>query len=114
MGKLIRTNFSRNEMRRDRRYLAPAITLTVRGVDYQVRDWSLGGFRARRALCLPLRGQITGQVRIERRREAYSFTAEAVRDDANAEAVGFRFVALSPSLSHALDRAIAWRVAGLR
>jgi len=114
MGKLIRTNFSRNEMRRDRRYLAPAITLTVRGVDYQVRDWSLGGFRARRALCLPLRGQITGQVRIEQRKEAYSFTAEAVRDDANAEAVGFRFVALSPSLSHALDRAIAWRVAGLR
>ena len=114
MYKVIRTNFDRHEARRDRRYLAPTITVSVSGTDYVIRNWSLGGFEASEAMDLPLGGQIAGLIRIDGRGVAYAFTAEAVRDDAANRAVGFRFVGLSPALSHALDRAVAARMVGIR
>ncbi len=112
MGKLIRTNFDRHETRRDRRYVSPRITVCIAGIDHMIHDWSLGGFQACNGLSLPRGSQISGSVRIAGNVATYPFAAEAVRSDAQRQAVGFRFVDVSPSLWRALERAVVARMVG--
>jgi len=111
MGKLIRTNFDRHEMRRDRRYVAPAITVRVAGADHPVRDWSLSGFRPACGMQVERGRQIAGALRIGASDRVHSFTAEAVRGDAQG-AIGFRFLDCAPDLARALEKAVVARMAG--
>ncbi|HKT17724.1 MAG TPA: hypothetical protein VJR47_06760 [Stellaceae bacterium] len=111
MGKLIRTNFDRHEMRRDRRYRAPAVTLCVDGADHPVRDWSLSGFRPACGMRVERGGRIAGALRIAASEATHPFTAEAVRGGAQG-VTGFRFVECSWSLARALEKAVARRMAG--
>jgi len=111
MGKLIRTNFDRHEMRRDRRYCSPAITVRVAGIDHPVRDWSLTGFRPACGMRVERGGRIAGALRIAASGAVHPFAAEAVRGDAQG-VTAFRFVECSGSLARALERAVVARMAG--
>jgi len=113
MGKLIRTNFDRRELRRDRRYALPAITVTIAEKQYAVLDWSLGGFQPE-GLDVQIGQQVTGAVTIAGHDQSYPFTAEAVHRDGQKEGLGFRFVDRSQSLINALDRALVARLMGRR
>ena len=44
MLNTIRTNFDRHELRRDRRYRLPPITVTLAEIESVTVNWSLGGF----------------------------------------------------------------------
>ncbi len=112
MGNLIRTNFDRDEHRRDRRYVLPPITVTIAGHKYAVVDWSLGGFQPVGELPVVIGQQVDGTVSIEGKDAAYAFTAEAVRHDEVTNGFGFRFIEPSPLLIGALDRALGERLAG--
>lgn len=114
MRKLIRTNFDRDEQRRDRRYVLPAITVTIAGQEYAVADWSLGGFQPIGELPVVIGQQVDGTVSIEGKDGAYAFTAEAVRHDEVRHGFGFRFINPSPTLIAALDHALMERLAGKR
>ena len=112
MSKLLRTNFDRHERRRDRRYVSPGITVTIRGAEYAAQNWSLGGF-------LPMNGpgsdiglHVAGEVRIAGKPGAYPFTARVVRDGGRPAA--YCFTARSGSLVGALDGALSRRLAGRR
>lgn len=111
MSKLIRTNFDRHEMRRDRRYVAPAITVRVAGADHPIRDWSLSGFRPACGMRVERGRQIAGALRIGASDKVHPFTAEAVRGDAQG-AVGFRFLECAPGMARALEKAVVARMAG--
>ena len=113
MRKLIRTNFDRQEHRRDKRYASPAITVTIEGERYAVVDWSLGGFKPVDGPKVPVGQQVTGAVTIVGRAESYEFTAEAVQF-AGTNGQAFRFIERSQSLINALDRALVARLMGRR
>jgi hypothetical protein len=113
MYKLIRTNFDRQEQRRDRRYASPAITVTIGGEQFAVVDWSLGGFQPAGGPQIALGQEVTGVVMIAGNDETFEFTAEAVRRDGRS-GLGFRFVERSQSLINALDRALIARLMGRR
>ena len=112
MTKLLRTNFDRHERRRDRRYVSPGITVTLRGAEYAVANWSLGGFLAADGAHRAPGTQVAGEVRIAGKPGAYPFTAQAVRADGRA--AGYCFTARSGLLVGALDRALSRRLARRR
>ncbi len=114
MSKVIRTNFDRRELRRDRRYVSPPLTVTIAATDYVTRDWSLGGFQALTAAKVAVGNQVCGLVRVSGSQVAHAFTAQAVRCDRARDIVAFRFVEQSPALVKALDRAVINRLVGAR
>lgn len=110
MLKTVRTNFDRHEMRRDRRYVTPELTVTIAQTDYTALDWSLGGFRLVDGPDVGIGGKIKGTLRIAGAKGLYAFSAEAVRHDGDAKALAFHFVDRSDALVTVLDRAIAGRL----
>jgi len=112
MLKLLRTNFDRSEQRRDRRYLAPGMTVVMRGAEYATRDWSLGGFQCIGGPEVSVGTQIAGEVRIAGRPGTCPFAAQAVRGG-NGDSVAFRFTH-STMLITMLDRALSNRLARRR
>ena len=111
MSKILRTNFDRHERRRDRRYVSPGITVTMRGTEYAVENWSLGGFLAPGCRHAP-GAPVAGEVRIGGKPGAYPFTAHAVRED--GQGAGYCFTARSGLLVGALDQALSRRLSGRR
>jgi hypothetical protein len=114
MLKTVRTNFDRRELRRDRRYALPRMTVTINGADYVTGDWSLGGFHIVDGPSLAIGEQVAGAIQIEGRDGRYDFTAEVVRNNGAGHDVGFHFVELSSELVTVLDRAAFRRFAGRR
>jgi PilZ domain len=114
MLKTIRTNFDRREMRRDRRYPAPRITVTLGDSIFEVLDWSLGGFQTVEGPAVAIGEQVAGTIQIEGYQATYDFAAEAVRSIEANHGVGFHFIELSPELVTALDRAALRRFVGRR
>jgi hypothetical protein len=107
MLKTIRTNFDREELRRDRRYPMPLITVSLAGLDYATANWSLGGFRLENGPQFSAGEAIAGLIRLADASE-YPFTAAAVRSD--ADGAGFQFTELSLALVGALDRVASGRL----
>jgi hypothetical protein len=105
--KTVRTNFDRDETRRDRRYLLPVV-VTLDGVEYAAANWSLGGFLIEGSLFAANRFE--GTLTIPAQGASFDFTAEVVRR--SPEGTGFRFIERSPELFGALDRLIGQRLAG--
>jgi hypothetical protein len=108
MLKTIRSNFDRNEARRDRRYPLPPITVTLPSGAYATSNWSLGGFLLPPGLNLALGLSVSGNATMPDGNPTHGFTAEVVRCD--ADGTGFRFVEPSDELVGALDRAISHRL----
>jgi hypothetical protein len=107
LTKTLRTNFDRDEARRDRRYLLPVV-VAFDGVEYTVANWSLGGFLVEGTVFAASR--FDGVLTSPGQGASFDFTAEVARR--NAEGTGFRFIERSPELFAALDRLIAHRLAG--
>ena len=107
MLKTIRTNFDREESRRDRRYPLPPITVSLAGLDYITANWSLGGFLLGYGPQFLPGETVAGLVRFADGSEQ-SFTANAVRSD--ADGTGYQFTDPSMDLSGALDRAASGRM----
>lgn len=108
-----RTNFDRQESRRDRRYALPPLTIAIGEQDYTTDNWSLGGFQLTAPLPLAVGDVTTGTLRVAGG-EALAFTASVVRKDEPGGALGFRFQELSPLALTMLDRALARRLASRR
>jgi hypothetical protein len=114
MFRTLRTNFDRRELRRDRRYPSPRVTVTIADIDYPTIDWSLGGFHIAEGPAVAIGDRVSGVMRVDGSDASYEFNAEAVRADESQHGVGFHFVGLSPELVTALDRAALRRFAGRR
>lgn len=108
-----RTNFDRQESRRDRRYALPPLTIAMGDQDYVTDNWSLGGFQLSAALPLAVGDVVAGTLRVADG-DALAFTASVVRKDEPAGALGFRFQELSSLAVTMLDRALARRLAARR
>ena len=114
MLKVIRTNFDRREMRRDRRTPVPRVVVSIGDKEYEVHDWSLGGFQTVEGPAIGIGAHVTGTLRIVGRDGEYRFEAEAVRSITANHGIGFHFLGLSPELVTALDRAVMRRFVGRR
>jgi hypothetical protein len=104
-----RTNFDRQEARRDRRYAQPFLNVAIDGQDYVSDNWSLGGFHLTAKLPVEAGTTVTGMLRVDGA-DAFPFTAVVVRKDRASDAVAFRFQNLSPLAVSKLDRALARRL----
>jgi hypothetical protein len=107
----MRISFDRHEMRRDRRYPLPQLTLTIDGTEYAAANWSLGGFLLPAGMLQPSIGSIlVGAMRFHDGR-AVEFRAEVVRVEADPVLVGARFQELSDEAFTLLDRALGRKMA---
>jgi hypothetical protein len=108
MLRTIRTNFDRDEARRDRRYPLRQICVSLDAGDYETANWSLGGFLLADGPDLALGATVAGNLKLFDDRAPFDFTAEVVRRD--HDGVGFHFVEISSDLVGALDRVLANRM----
>ena len=111
--RIARTNFDRQEHRRDRRYAQPTLTVVIGQEQYESDNWSLGGFQLTADLPLELGAIVKGTIRIAGS-DGFDFSAELVRKDAAAGNIGFHFQELSPVAMTKLDRALARRLVSRR
>ncbi len=111
--RTIRTNFDRQELRRDRRYAVPPLTVRLGAAEFISTNWSLGGFLLAGEMTIEIGAKVAGSLSIDGR-TSYEFAAELVRRDGELGTWGFHFLELSPAALSALDRALARRLAGGR
>src|SRR6185437_10846755 len=112
VGSMLRTtsiSLTYKELRRDRRYASPPVTVRLGGDDYVARNWSLGGLLLDAAPALDSGARLTGRLQVAGRADSYAVTAQAVRRDAKAGTLACRFVDPSPAMVNALDAAVAAR-----
>jgi hypothetical protein len=108
MLRTIRTNFDRDESRRDRRYPLPPVKVALDCGTFETANWSLGGFLLAAGPVLAVGSMVTGNLKLFDDRAPFDFTAEVVRRD--EDGVGFRFTEISLELVGALDRVLANRM----
>jgi hypothetical protein len=101
------------DMRRDRRHIAPPLTVRVVGRRYVTRNWSLGGFLLDEAPPLDVGAQLIGQILLPSG-PTIQILAEAIRRDEAAGTLAFRFINPTPALVIALDHAVAVRLSRRR
>jgi hypothetical protein len=111
--RIARTNFDRQEQRRDRRYALPPLTIVIGRETYASDNWSLGGFQITGDLPVVLGAMVTGTLHIDGS-DGFDFTAEVVRKEADTGSLGFRFHELTPLAITRLDRALARRLVSRR
>lgn len=111
--RTIRTNFDRQESRRDRRYAAPFLTVLMNEQEFTSDNWSLGGFQLTTKMALDLGAVVKGALRIDGS-GGFEFTALVVRKDKDAGTLGFQFREMTPQAITRLDRALARRLVAAR
>ncbi|HWI28962.1 MAG TPA: PilZ domain-containing protein [Stellaceae bacterium] len=111
--RIARTNFDRQEHRRDRRYAMPPLTVVIGGQEHATDNWSLGGFQLSGDLAFAVGAMVNGTLHIDGS-DGFEFTAEVVRKDRENGAFGFRFHELTPLAVTKLDRALARRLVSRR
>jgi hypothetical protein len=111
--RLTRTNFDRQEARRDRRYALPPLTVVIGGREFATDNWSLGGFQLTADLPLLLDAVVTGTLHVDGS-DGFEFTARLVRKDEGSSQLGFHFEELTPLAMTKLDRALARRLVSRR
>jgi hypothetical protein len=114
MLRTIRTTLDRHEMRRDRRYPLPPVTVSFVDGDYTTVNWSLGGFLLLGGPAVEIGVKLRATLSTLRRQESFAVTVEAVRHDGAASGVAFRFVEPSAQMVAVLDHLIADRLVGRR
>ncbi len=108
--RTIRTNFDRQEARRDRRYALPLV-VSFGGQQYTSNNWSLGGFQVTSDHAFDIGAVVNGTLQIDSN-ESLTFSALLVRKDSENRTLGFQFKELGPRAVEKLDRAIARRLMG--
>jgi len=108
--RTIRTNFDRQEARRDRRYSLPLL-VTFGGAQYTSNNWSLGGFQVTSDHAFDIGAMVDGTLQIDGK-ESLAFSALLVRKDSESGTLGFQFKELGPGAVEKLDRALARRLVG--
>ncbi len=111
--RIARTNFDRQEHRRDRRYALPPLTVIIDELEYVTDNWSLGGFQLTGELPFAVGAVVAGTLHIDGS-DGFEFNAEIVRKDAAAGSFGFQFRELTPLAMTKLDRALARRLVSRR
>jgi hypothetical protein len=111
--RTVRTNFDRQESRRDRRYASPMLTVVIDDQEYVSDNWSLGGFQLSCALPLEIGAVVAGALHVDNS-GGFAFTASVVRKEAAAGTLGFRFQELTSLAMTKLDRALARRLVARR
>jgi hypothetical protein len=111
--RISRTNFDRQESRRDRRYAMPVLRVVLDGKEFVSDNWSLGGFQLRGPISLAAGQAVSGTIHIDGG-DGFAFTAAVVRKDAEAGTTGFQFQDMTPIAMSKLDRALARRLVSRR
>lgn len=106
-----RTNFDRQESRRDRRYALPSLLVIIGEQEYISDNWSLGGFLLSAKLPLAIGAVVTGILHVDRD-GGIGFEAQLVRKDEGV--LGFHFQNMTPTALTRLDRALARRLLSRR
>ena len=101
-------------MRRDRRYYAPPVTVSFGASQFATRNWSLGGLLIDGGPPVMIGSQVRGQLELAGQDERYDMVLETLRRDPDDGALACRFVAPSPLMVDALDRALVRRMLGRR
>jgi hypothetical protein len=83
------------ELRRDRRFVAPAWELDIEGRLLTSVNWSLGGFLVRGELPLDVGDTVGGTLRAPGS-DGFTFTARLVRRERRGRGLGFAFEELIP------------------
>jgi PilZ domain len=106
----IRTSYDRGDNRRDKRYPVPSLVVILFGVEYQAKDWSLGGVRlAGQPKSLKVGDGFYGEFRVADGEERAAFRGDVVRIDPEADEFAIRFVELGLHAIEQLDGALARR-----
>jgi len=111
--RIARTNFDRQESRRDRRYAMPSLRVVIGDQEYISDNWSLGGFQLTSDLPLIVGAAVVGTLHVDGS-DGFEFTAEVVRKDPASGILGFHFQELTPLALTKLDRALARRLVARR
>ena len=94
--------------RRDIRRALPKLTIRIDPLEFQTRDWSLGGFAlagtAKTPLLFEIDEEVSGWFTIENRTGSFAFRARTVRFDDAAGVAGFRFLDMDPETFTVLER----------
>jgi hypothetical protein len=110
--RVIRTNFDRHEVRRDRRYPLPPLVIAIDGVEYSTVNWSLGGFLISGFNKDAEHGKkLTGTLCLLDRPESIDFAGTVVRiDEPEPGLLAVQFTDLGDRGMSILDRIIARRL----
>lgn len=93
------------DRRLHKRYSTEEISLTFRGVEHPVLNWSQGGvLLTDRHPDLPIGSTISGILSIRGQNGRFRFDARLLRRDTRAKELAFCFVDPSPALTNALSR----------
>jgi hypothetical protein len=111
--RIARTNFDREESRRDRRYALPSLLVEIGGQEYVSDNWSLGGFLLKGELPFALGRVVAGTLHVDSSGGAV-FAAEVARKDEKTGTMGFRFQDMTSTTMTKLDRALARRLVSRR
>lgn len=111
--RIARTNFDRQEHRRDRRYELPPLKVVIGEQEYASDNWSLGGFQLTAPLPYGIGAIVSGTLHVDGS-DGFEFTAEVVRREEETGALGFQFHELTPLAMTKLDRALARRLVSRR
>jgi hypothetical protein len=104
-----RTNFDREESRRDRRYALPSLLVEIGGQEYVSDNWSLGGFLLSGKLPFVVGTVVAGTLHVDSSGGAV-FAAEVARKDEKSGTMGFHFRDMTGTAMTKLDRALARRL----
>lgn len=109
--RIVRTNFDREESRRDRRQSVPPNFLRIAARESPAVNWSPGGFQIDPGdLGLAAGDGVAGTLRIAERDEDYDFDAQIAWTAPAHGKAGARFTTLAAGALDALDRALAHRL----
>jgi hypothetical protein len=111
--RIARTNFDRQESRRDRRYALPSLVAVIEGQEHVSDNWSLGGFVLTGKMAHKIGAIVVGKLHVDST-GGVAFTAEVVRKDEESGIIGFQFRDLTPVAMTKLDRALARRLVSRR
>ena|SRR5689334_7895756 len=111
MRYTVRTSFDRNEERRDRRHPLPPLAVKLGSGLFQTINWSLGGFLLGGYKGLHVPGEfVEGSFQISPQGPEFTFRAEVIRADIDAETLAVHFCELAPGAIEQLDKAFARRM----
>ena len=105
--------YDRIEERRNRRYAAPVLLVSIDGREFKTANWSMGGFLIENCDLPCNAGDIvSGTFRATEKLPPVPFAARIIRRDGTSGALATEFTDLSPEAFTLLDRAVARRLAG--
>ena len=99
------------ELRRDRRYPVPVLSVTIGQNTYTTSNWSMGGLLLSgfRGVMAP-GAMVSGTVKVEPSGQNLSFRGCVARSMPNAAKLAIRFTTFDPQMVAELDRGMSRRL----